>query len=65
MALRPVQKFPVDPNVVGLRISLSAEFGDHRPVDLHVAGRNEFLRLPAGGNSGSGDDLLQAFHRHN
>ncbi len=63
--LRALQKFSVHAHVIRFRIGLGAEFGDHGPVDLHVPRRDQLLRLPAGSDSGSSDNFLQPFQRHN
>jgi hypothetical protein len=64
MALRPEQQLPVDADMVKLGISLAAQFGDHLPIDLHMAGNDQFLGLAARRDPGRGNDFLQALSRH-
>src|SRR5215472_4236945 len=50
--------------MVDLWIRLAAELRDHGSIDLHASGRDQPLRLPPRGDSGRGDEFLQAFEGH-
>jgi hypothetical protein len=62
--LRAMQKFVVDANVIGFGIGFGSEFGDYGSIYFDVSRGNQFFGLAPRSDSGSGDDLLQTFSRH-
>jgi hypothetical protein len=53
-----VKEFAVHADVINIRVGFRAELGDPLPVDLHAAGGDQLLCLPARCDAGSGNDFL-------
>jgi hypothetical protein len=64
MALGALEEFAVDADVIHCRISLASQFRDDQAVYGHKSARDDLLCFAARGNSGSGDNFLQAFSGH-
>jgi len=64
MALGALEEFAVDADVIHCRIRFASQFGDDQPVYGHESARDDLLCFAARGNSGSGDNFLQAFSGH-
>jgi len=60
MPLRPLQKFPIYPDVIAPRIRFASQFCDHRAIHLNAAGRDQLFRVAAARDSRFGENLLQA-----
>ncbi len=64
MPLGTVKKLSVHADVIDFRISLGAQFGDDLAVYGDESAGDDLLGLAARGNSGSSDNFLQTFSRH-
>src|SRR5579872_7053102 len=64
MPLFALQQLPIDADVVHLGISFAAEFRDHRPVHLHMPGRDQFLSFSPGSDTSRRDYFLQPLEGH-
>ena len=60
-ALGALEQLAIDANMVAAAVGLGAQLCDDFAVDLHPALLNEFLGLAAAGDTGLGQDFLQAF----
>jgi hypothetical protein len=53
-----VDELTFDLDVITLRISLGAEFGDHLTIHAHLTVDHQLLGMTARGDAGSGDEFL-------